>query len=201
MRPDLNNFVPADELHWNESSNTYNILSQKEQEEIIGACLVAGVEKPADIIKVVREYEAVKGGALLFDQFLSGRLGICGFDESDSPIFESVDPDRGKTVNIESRASRPECDSIESKGRFISCEDIDDELAETLHGAIVDFCSKWEIDIFNGENPEEADLHIDDPSFFSDLKRRGWSVSSVEVDGDSVFIEAKILGRWLRTKY
>lgn len=93
MRSELNNFVPMDDLNWNEDSKSYGILSYEDQQEVIKACVASGINSPKDIAKVVREYETVRGGLLLFKHFMAGRLGICGFDASDSPIFESRDID------------------------------------------------------------------------------------------------------------
>jgi len=93
MMPHLNDFVPMDDLNWNEASKSYRILSEEEQENVIRACVKSGIESPLDIAKVVREYETVRGGALIFKNFMAGRLGICGFDKSDSPIFEPCDPE------------------------------------------------------------------------------------------------------------
>jgi hypothetical protein len=87
----MNNFVPMDDLNWNDASKSYQILSSDDQNEIIKACLSFGIEDPKDIAKVVREYETVRGGLLIFKNFVAGRLGICGFDADDSPIFETRD--------------------------------------------------------------------------------------------------------------
>lgn len=92
MRSDLNNFVPMDDLNWSEDSRSYAILSDEEQREIVKACVASGLNSPKDIAKVVKEYETVRAGVLIFKKFMEGRLGICGFDASDSPIFESRDP-------------------------------------------------------------------------------------------------------------
>lgn len=91
MRSELNNFVPMDDLNWSEISGSYGILSDDEQQEVIKACVATGINNPKDIAKVLREYETVRGGVLLFKNFMQGRLGICGFDSSGSPIFESLD--------------------------------------------------------------------------------------------------------------
>lgn len=92
MRSDLNNFVPMDDLNWSVGSGSYAILSDEEQQEIVKACVASGLNSPKDIAKVVREYETVRAGVLIFRNFMQGRLGVCGFDASDSPIFESRDP-------------------------------------------------------------------------------------------------------------
>lgn len=89
MRSDMNDFVPMDDLNWNPASRSFQILSDDDQRDIIEACVSSGMKNPKDIVRVVREYETVKGGTLLFKNFVAGRLGICGFDDDGSPIFES----------------------------------------------------------------------------------------------------------------
>jgi len=90
MRKGLNDLVPVDDLHWDSETGTYAVISKEQAEEVVRACFMIGMEDPKDILKVIREYEVVNGGNLLFKQFLSGRIGINGFDESGSPVFEPI---------------------------------------------------------------------------------------------------------------
>lgn len=89
MRSGLNELVPADDLHWNDDDKCFGILSKKETDDLILACMKAGLDDPRDILKVVKEYEFVRAGNLLFGRFMNGSIGISGFDESGSPIFAS----------------------------------------------------------------------------------------------------------------
>lgn len=88
MRNELNNLVPFDDLHWDSKSNSYQILSPSDLDNVVKACVGAGLEDAKDILRVVREYENTRCGELMFDQFFAGRIGICGFSEEGSPIFE-----------------------------------------------------------------------------------------------------------------
>ena len=50
----MNQLVPVDELHWDESTKSFNVLSREQTEEVIEACLRLGMKKKSDILKVVR---------------------------------------------------------------------------------------------------------------------------------------------------
>ena len=89
MRSELNNLVPFDNLHWDSESNSNQILSPSDLDNVIKACMNAGLEDSKDILKVVREYENTRCGELMFDQFFAGRISICAVSEEGSPIFES----------------------------------------------------------------------------------------------------------------
>lgn len=90
MSGGLNQLVPRDDLHWDEETNTYNILSKKEVSEVVKACVLVGMQDEKAIIKVIEEYERVRSGELLFKRFLSGNIGVYDFDEEGCPIFEPL---------------------------------------------------------------------------------------------------------------
>jgi hypothetical protein len=199
----MNDLVPADELHWDKESNSYGIISREQTDSLIQACLVAGVDNPSDIFKVIREYEMVRGGILLFDQFLSGRLGICGFDKLGSPVFEPKNSDSETQVEFVSFADADEArafgESFQEGGRHVVSDKNEDH--SELYQAVVNFCSKWEIDILGGENPELAGASNDDPAFLADLKIRGWVVEDVRCDKKKTVIKVRTSGHWFKTKY
>lgn len=93
MMRELNELVPADDLHWDAEAKCFGIISKKETDAIVRACMRSGMEEPRDILKVVNEYEVIRAGNLLFNRFISGSISISGFDESGSPIFESKSSD------------------------------------------------------------------------------------------------------------
>jgi hypothetical protein len=199
----MNDLVPADELHWDKESNSYGILSREQTDGLIEACLVAGVDNPSDIFKVIREYEMVRGGILLFEQFLSGRLGICGFDKLGSPIFEPKNSDSEAQVEFVSFVDADEAmafgESFQECGRHVVSDKNEDR--SELYRAVLNFCSKWEIDILGGENPELAGASNDDPAFIADLKRRGWVIEDVKCDKKKTVIKIRTSGHWFKTKY
>jgi len=203
MRRVMNDLVPADELHWDKESNSYGIISREQTDGLIQACLVAGVDDPSDIFRVVREYEMIRGGVLIFEQFMSGRLGICGFDKLGSPIFEPKNPDSEARVEFVSFVDADEArafgESFQEGDRHVVSNENEDR--SNLYLAVVNFCLKWEIDILGGENPELAGASNDDPAFLADLKRRGWVVDDVKRDKKKTVIKIRTSGHWFRTKY
>lgn len=190
MRGELNRLVPADEMHWDEDSNSYQVLSKLQIDNIIKACMSVGMEDPKNILKVVREYERVRCGELLFEQFFSGRIGICGFDEAGSPIF---DPSKGAeeaTLTFVCSRDRNEDSLLEFCGWSVFCPDGEANLG--LFSDIVDFCSKWGVDLFGGENPEVLGVMNDEPAFQREFKSRPWRVALVESSAGRATVEVSV---------
>lgn len=201
MQKGLNELVPADELHWDADSGSYRILSKEQTDELIEACLVSGVDRPADISKVVKEYEMVRGGTLLFDQFLSGKVAVCGFNEAGSPVFEPKDTKSMIHVDIKSHVGPPQDEELDAElvGERHVCAN--HECGVELYKGVMAFCEKWGVDILAGDNPDLSDLALESAPFMADLKRRGWSVVRVEAGEDATCITVRLSGPWFRTKF
>jgi hypothetical protein len=82
----INNIVPADDLHWDESENRYVSLSEDETKKIINACIEQGMTELDDVFKVVSWCGNVRIGNLLWKNFLLGSVKIAGF-EGEEPLF------------------------------------------------------------------------------------------------------------------
>jgi len=198
----MNALVPLDQLHWNEDTKSFGVLSKSQTDEVIEACVRIGLREPGQISNVLSEYERVMSGQLLFGQFLSGNLGIYEFDEEGSPIFEAVRENSKRDFVFESHASRETCPAgevMEMGGRFVFCEGSDSFKAFALYGVAVSFCSKWGIDLLSGENPEEHAITRDEPEFVDDMRRRSWRVLEVESEDGLVRVRIRLLGDWFRT--
>jgi len=190
MRRELNSLVPADELHWDESSNSYQVLSRNQIDEVIGTCLSGGIEDPKSILKVVREYERVRCGELLFEQFFAGRIGICGFDEEGSPVFDSSKAAPEKIIRFSCSRESHEDSILEFCGWHVFCSEGDSNLG--LFSEVVDFCSRWSVDLFGGESPEILGVMNDDPLFQKEFRERTWRVSLVESSAGQAVVEVLI---------
>lgn len=199
----MNGLVPPDQLHWNEDVKSYTLLSKKETDDLIEACFRTGLKDIKDILKVVKEYENIRSGQLLFDQLLAGNIGIYDFDEDGSPVFESIRKDSIMEILFESTlsASFREGDAFMVDGRSVRCEAPSRTETEAFYRAVVGFCSKWDIDLLAGENPEEEAILREDPEFLADMKRRSWRVVELERDGDLTRIRIMFTGNWLRTNF
>lgn len=196
----MNALVPPDQLHWSAEMNSYTLLSKKETEDLIGACLRTGLEDIKEIMKVVIEYEKVRSGQLLFDQLLAGNIGIYEFDEEGSPVFESIRKDSVREIGFKSSlAEDDEGAGLMIDGRSVFCDTEAPFDAFKLYRGVVGFCSRWGIDILGGENPEEESITREDPEFIADLRRRTWRVMDVKKDGDSTMMRITYTGHWLRT--
>lgn len=193
MQVELNRLVPADELHWDESSNSYQVLSPEQVDDIIGACMSGGMENPKSILKVVREYERVRCGELLFEQFFAGRVGICGFDESGSPIFDASKAVPENIVRFSCSRESKENSMSELCGWHVVCPEGESNFG--LFSEVVDFCSRWGVDLFGGESPEVLGVMNEDPHFQAEFKRRPWRVSLVESSAGQVEVSIR-LGRF-----
>lgn len=202
----LNELVPKDELNWDEETGAYTILSKSQRDNLIQACLRVGMKKPKDILKVIREYENVKSGELLFSGFLSGKLGIYEFSPDGNAVFEPVRSNHKTTVEFLSFKKRELAElhgyPRELDHRFVVCDSQADNWdIFVLYEAILNFCSKWGIDILGGESPEEAALSADDQDFIDDVRGRIWSVSEVESDNLKTRLKVEVNGSWLKTRY
>jgi len=83
----INNIIPADDLHWCEDEGRYVSLSREEVDDIIASCLHQGIEELAEIMKVINWCGNVRIGQILWKNFLTGSVGIAGFDEQNEPRF------------------------------------------------------------------------------------------------------------------
>jgi hypothetical protein len=83
----INNIIPADDLHWSDEDGKYVSLSRDEIDEVIASCLQHGMEDISDITKVINWCGNVRIGQILWKNFLSGSVGISGFDEHNEPRF------------------------------------------------------------------------------------------------------------------
>lgn len=205
MKNGVNDLVPVDELHWDPKTGMYNILSHGQTEEIIEACLRIGMKSHSEILKVVKEYETVMSGVMLFNQFLSGRVGIYEFASDGSPIFEKVHDDEFKEIQFWSFESKEDAaeqgDFKECSGRFVVCDCEAEWDILDLYRAVLNFCQRWGIDIISGESPDDSPHAVDDSEFLVALRRRSWSVVEVEQGDGFVKIKATLFGRWLRTRH
>jgi hypothetical protein len=83
----INKLIPADDLHWNEDENKYVAVSQEEIDEIILKCVEQETSELEDIMKMINWAVLVNVGNILLKNFLSGRVGLVGFNENDEPCF------------------------------------------------------------------------------------------------------------------
>ncbi len=200
----MNNLVPPDQLNWDEKTGSYGIISNKETDDLIEACFRTGLNRPEDILKVVREYEKIRAGKLLFDQFMAGNIGIYEFDDEDSPIFESVKEETIREIRFEAHEGPVETGGANHKsigGRTVLC-DCDARFdVFAFYRSVLDFCEKWNIEVMNGENPEEEMVMRSDPEFLREARRRSWRVSSLEKTEGVTKIAVRFTGNWLRTDH
>jgi hypothetical protein len=196
----MNGLVPPDQLHWSDDLKCYTIISQKETDELIEACFRTGIKDAKQILNVVKEYEKVRSGQLLFGQFLAGNIGIYEFEEDGSPVFESIRKESIREITFDSRVEAENENAESVYGRSVTCSTAGGE-SIAFYRAIVDFCSKWGIDILAGENPEEEAITREDPDFIADMRRRSWRVVEVENAGPSTRIRVMFTGDWLRTDH
>lgn len=199
----MNGLVPPDQLYWNEDVNSYTLLSKKETDNLVEACFRTGLNAVQDILKVIKEYEKIRSGQLLFDQFLAGNIGIYEFDEDGSPVFESIRKETIKEIRFESILG----DTVQEEGAFlvegrtVRCDAPSGFESVAFYKAVVGFCSKWGIDIIGGEDPEEEAITREEPEFLSDIKRRSWRVVELKRDGDATRMRIMFTGNWLRTNH
>jgi hypothetical protein len=191
MREGTNSLVPLDELHWDPMTKSYRILSTDEVDDLIKACMAAGMEDTKSIVKVIKEYERVRSGKLLFDQFLAGRIGICDFDKNGSPVFDSSRPAAETSVRFVCDRYGCDCDSAEFNGWHVSCPD-GNHLE--MFSDIARFCSKWGVDLFGGENPEVLGAINDDPEFQREFSRRPWRAVHVESSAGRTNVDVVVRG-------
>lgn len=199
----MNGLVPPDQLHWNEDVKLYTLLSKKETDNLVEACFRTGLNKVQEILKVVNEYEKIRSGQLLFDQFLAGNIGIYEFDDDGSPIFESIRKETIREIRFDSTlgGSIQEEGAFLVDGRVVRCDAPIGPESEAFYRTVVGFCSKWGIDVLGGENPEEEAITRDEPEFLADIKRRSWRVVELERDGDTTRMRIMFTGNWLRTNH
>jgi hypothetical protein len=196
----MNGLVPPDQLHWSDDLKCYTIISPKETDDLIEACFRTGIKDAKQILNVVKEYEKVRSGQLLFGQFLAGNIGIYEFDEDGSPVFESIRKESIREITFDSRVEAENENAESVYGRSVTCSTAGGE-SIAFYRAVVDFCSKWGIDILAGENPEEEAITREDPDFIADMRRRSWRVVEVENAGPSTRIRVMFTGDWLRTDH
>lgn len=82
----INNIIPADDLHWDESEKKYVSLSEDETKDIINACIEQGMTDLDKVFKMVSWCGHVRVGNLLWKNFLLGSVKITGFD-GEEPLF------------------------------------------------------------------------------------------------------------------
>jgi hypothetical protein len=170
-------------------------------DEVIEACFRTGINDTKKILKVVKEYEKMKSGQLLFEQFLSGNIGIYDFEEDGSPVFESIRQDSIQEITFHSFADETKGDSEAIRGRSVTCSAGVGKESIAFYKTVMDFCSKWEIDIIGGENPEEEAIIREEPLFLNEMRRRSWRVVEVKKNEDSTMIRIMFTGNWLRTDH
>jgi hypothetical protein len=83
----LNNLIPADDLHWDTYEKKYVSLSDDETNEIVSACLKNGITELEDVTKVVNWCGSIRIGQILWKNFITGSVDICGFDDAGEPMF------------------------------------------------------------------------------------------------------------------
>lgn len=197
--------VPVDELHWDDSTKSFNVLSRDQTEQVVEACLRIGMNKKDDVLKVVKEYETVMAGVLLFKEFLGGRVGVYEFSDAGEPIFEPVRDNKVtevEFVSFDDDDAAAGCqDTRECEGRPVACDSEAEWDVLSLYGAVLDFCARWGVDVLAGESPDESSRAVDDPEFLSALRRRSWSVTGVERGRDRTTIRVGLFGKWLRTRH
>jgi hypothetical protein len=197
----MNGLVPPDQLHWSAELKCYTIISRREMDDLIEACFRTGMREASEIVKVVKEYERVRSGQLLFDQFLAGNIGVYEFEEDGSPIFEKIRNETVREISFESTLDGDDPDSKVIDGRAVSFEGDQGFNAFALYESVVGFCSRWGVDLLGGENPEEEAITREEPEFIAEMRRRSWRIAEVEKIGGTTRFRVMFTGNWLRTNH
>ena len=86
MNP-INKLIPADQLHWCEEDGKYSTICKEEAIKIAGKCDQLTLEEK---VAVIMWYQGHKTGALLWDNFMSGKITIKGVKDGE-PLFAPVE--------------------------------------------------------------------------------------------------------------
>ena len=87
----INKLIPADDLHWSESDEKYNALSDEEVQQIINFCYnKKGIVEEDLITKIVNWASNVQVSNVLLKNFFQNNIEITGFVETelvDEPLW------------------------------------------------------------------------------------------------------------------
>lgn len=73
----INNFIPLDDLHWDEYEQKYRALSDEELNMILLDCVQnLGISDANTLHKIVENFTALKTSKLIFDRYMSGNILI-----------------------------------------------------------------------------------------------------------------------------
>lgn len=85
----VSEFIPFDELHWNEDEQKYIALNEQEMELIVLNAYNAGYETPEEIMSIINYLQQMKIDGMLYNKFIKGHINISKF-ENDELIFKPV---------------------------------------------------------------------------------------------------------------
>lgn len=203
--PRLTDIIPLDDLHWDSSSKSFQVLSETQVANIVEACYRIGMIDSYEIRKVIKEYEQVKCGNLFFKHFINGNLAIYEFHKG-IPQFEPVKNEQEVILKFTSFSNEEEAKCFgfykELNQRFVNFGDVEyNDILETLYETILNFAKRWNINILSGENIENNELAFQNIQFATELQRRNWSILELNKLPGKVIIVVRLKGSWFRTKY
>jgi hypothetical protein len=85
----ISEFIPFDELHWNEDEQRYIALSDEELGLIVLNAYNAGYEDPEQIMGIVNYLSQMKVDGMLYEKFIKGHINISVFENSEL-VFKPV---------------------------------------------------------------------------------------------------------------
>lgn len=74
---EINNFIPFDDLHWDEYEQKYRALSDEELNTILLDCVQnLGIVDTDTLHKIIENFTILKTSKLIFDKYMSGKILI-----------------------------------------------------------------------------------------------------------------------------
>jgi hypothetical protein len=83
----MSQIVKYDDLYWNADEGKFIAFSEKEIDQICGACLLSGIEDTEDVMKIIHWAELARISELTLKGILSGRLGLILQENEEEPRF------------------------------------------------------------------------------------------------------------------
>jgi hypothetical protein len=84
----INKLIAADQLHWCEEQGQYAVISKEEAQRISRKC--EGLTED-ETVAVIMWYQEHKTGALLWENFMKGKISVAGVSGDGQPCFAPVD--------------------------------------------------------------------------------------------------------------
>lgn len=193
-------FIPKDDLHWDEDSKKHLILSQKEIENVLRSCFKCGLDQ-GDTLKVLRQYEDYKTADILFKNFLEGKIGIYSFGSNGSPIFEAPKNQYLDLVLIYA-GCYSEFEHLYkipyTEGQFLACsQPIDLIPFDKIFHTVSRWCKERGFDLKAKENPDDFSTWSKEPDaeVADEIKSKTWRI--VELSSNDDYLRLKLeIGLW-----